>query len=69
MVSSVEKVHVVWAPTSNTRRFLSPVYILCVITVSLYAVVAVIQFIGMSRYPRILDYLMSCRRACALSQG
>jgi len=48
----IEKVHVVWAPTSNTRRFLSPVYILCVITVSLYAVVAVIQFIGRVHYLR-----------------
>lgn len=48
----IEKVHVVWAPTSNTRRFRSPVYIICVITVTLYAVVAALMFLGRVHYIR-----------------
>jgi len=48
----IEKVHVVWARTANAKRFRSPVYIISVITVALYAVVAALMFIGRVHYFR-----------------
>lgn len=48
----IEKVHVVWAPTSNTKRLTSPVFIICAVTVALYAVVVGLMFIGRVHYMR-----------------
>jgi len=48
----IEKVHIVWAPTANTKRFRSPIYIVCVVTVSLYAVVAALMYSGRVHYFR-----------------
>lgn len=48
----IEKVHIVWAPTSGAKRFRSPVYIICVVTVALYAVVAALMCIGRVHYFR-----------------
>lgn len=42
----VEKVYVVWAPTTDTKRFRLPIYVFCVVTVALYTVVAILLFIG-----------------------
>ncbi|KIM84333.1 hypothetical protein PILCRDRAFT_781610 [Piloderma croceum F 1598] len=48
----IEKVHVVWAPTSNTKRCRSPVYIISAVTVALYAVVTALMYIGRVHYFR-----------------
>jgi len=34
-----EKVHIVWSPTIGIRRFESPVYLTCIVSVSLYCIV------------------------------
>lgn len=55
----VEKVRVVWAPTSNANRWRSPVYIICVVTVALYGVVTALMFYGTPQLFYMLDYLTS----------
>ncbi|KAF8216579.1 hypothetical protein K438DRAFT_1703578, partial [Mycena galopus ATCC 62051] len=44
----IEKVHVVW--DVGEKRFKSPVYIICVVTVSLYAAVIALLFFGKSSF-------------------
>ena len=46
MVYLVEKVHLVWSPTAGSRRLQSKIYLLCAVTVGLYAVVIVVMVIG-----------------------
>ncbi|TFK36647.1 hypothetical protein BDQ12DRAFT_686276 [Crucibulum laeve] len=41
-----EKVHVVWSPTVGTRRFESPVYLTCLVTVALYCIVITLMMGG-----------------------
>jgi len=48
----IERVHVVWQPTSGARRFKSPVYIICAITVALYGVIAALLVFGRIHYFR-----------------
>ena|ERR1700722_2492436 len=42
----VEKVHIVWSPTAGKSRFRSPVYIICMITVGCYGVIAALLLAG-----------------------
>ncbi|KAF9004074.1 hypothetical protein BDQ17DRAFT_1241723 [Cyathus striatus] len=41
-----EKVHVVWSPTVGTRRFESPVYLTCIVSVALYCIVITLMVGG-----------------------
>ncbi|PPQ95208.1 hypothetical protein CVT26_014899 [Gymnopilus dilepis] len=41
-----EKVHIVWSPTVGIRRFESPVYLVCMVTVSLYCIVMTLMLGG-----------------------
>ncbi|PCH36122.1 hypothetical protein WOLCODRAFT_108258 [Wolfiporia cocos MD-104 SS10] len=41
----VEKIHVVWSPSSRYRRFKSPIYIVCFVVVCLYGVIAVVLIV------------------------
>lgn len=42
----VEKVHIVWSPTVGVRRFESPVYVICLVSVCLYCIVITLMFAG-----------------------
>lgn len=67
---SVEKVHVVWAVGEN--RFRSPVYIICAVTVGLYAgVIALLFFGGFLVLSSSLTYLntRACHRIPRRRQG
>ncbi|KAJ3505709.1 hypothetical protein NLJ89_g7273 [Agrocybe chaxingu] len=41
-----EKVHIVWSPTVGGRRFESPVYLICLVSVSLYCIVITLMLGG-----------------------
>ncbi|KAF9037678.1 hypothetical protein BJ165DRAFT_1317812, partial [Panaeolus papilionaceus] len=41
-----EKVHIVWSPTVGIRRFESPVYLTCIVSVSLYCIVMTLMLGG-----------------------
>ncbi|KAF9533889.1 hypothetical protein CPB83DRAFT_413614 [Crepidotus variabilis] len=41
-----EKVHIVWSPTVGIRRFESPVYLVCMVTVSFYCIVMTLMLGG-----------------------
>ncbi|KIM39932.1 hypothetical protein M413DRAFT_446844 [Hebeloma cylindrosporum] len=41
-----EKVHIVWSPTVGVRRFESPVYLTCLVSVSLYCIVMTLMLGG-----------------------
>ncbi|KDQ49659.1 hypothetical protein JAAARDRAFT_617901 [Jaapia argillacea MUCL 33604] len=43
----MEKVYLVWSPTTALSRFKSQVYVWCFVAVSIYSVVAVVVVIGM----------------------
>ncbi|KAF5371928.1 hypothetical protein D9757_011483 [Collybiopsis confluens] len=47
----IERVHVVWSPRIGTRgRMRSPIYLLCLGVVALYAVVVIVMIVGRVRF-------------------
>ncbi|KAJ7593380.1 hypothetical protein C8J56DRAFT_1045839 [Mycena floridula] len=48
----IERVHIVWPPATGTSRFKSPIYVVCLITVALYAVVIGLMIVGRVGYFR-----------------
>ncbi|KZP02774.1 hypothetical protein FIBSPDRAFT_1055657, partial [Athelia psychrophila] len=51
----IEKVYVVWAPTTETKRFHVPIYVVCVITVTSYVVITILMYIGSRHHITIND--------------
>jgi len=45
-----EKVHIVWSPSIGIRRFESPVYLTCIVSVSLYCIVMTLMLGGKEAY-------------------
>jgi hypothetical protein len=42
----VERVRIVWSPTRGVKRFRSPVYIICFVTVALYSIIIALMVGG-----------------------
>jgi hypothetical protein len=53
ILCTAEKVHIVWS--NGKPRMRSPMYLVCVFAVSLYAVVAVVMILGIYWIPRRLS--------------
>jgi hypothetical protein len=48
----IEKVHIVWTPLSNTKRFKSPLYVICFSSACVYVVVVLLMVFGRIYYFR-----------------